>query len=144
MKSSGSPSCPSVLSMGSLYNLFCELSTKGGVSHLLRCLAQSLPTTFCLLGRNVKKGEQGNTSKRKMLTKQFQEENISREQTSDDDDPEKQVTLQFFKKQNRFYLWLRTVKEITKSWLFTESICFLKHSLHAHEDGRGHFAINQL
>ena len=38
MKSSGSPSCPSVLSMGSLYNLFCELSTKGGVSHLLRCL----------------------------------------------------------------------------------------------------------
>lgn len=83
-------------------------------------------------------------SKRKMLTKQFQEENISGEQTSDDDDPEKQVTLQFFKKQNQFYLWLRTVKEITKSWLFTESICFLKHSLHAHEDGRGHFAINQL
>lgn len=49
-------------------------------------------------------------SKRKMLTKQFQEENISGEQTSDDDDPEKQVTLQFLKKTKPILLMVKDSK----------------------------------
>lgn len=51
MKSRGLSTVSLFHSLGGPFNLFCEQSAKEGVTHLQKCLAQSLPTAFCLLIR---------------------------------------------------------------------------------------------
>lgn len=55
----GSLYCLSFHSQGGPFNLLYEPSAKEGVSHLLKCLAQSSPTAFCWPKRKSEKGGQG-------------------------------------------------------------------------------------